>query len=245
VFKPYAGVSTAILFLTRGGHTERIWFYDMASDGFSLDDKRTPVSENDIPDVLDCWQKRKDEQFVESREKREVELRKQLTPLKEERLKLHKEIDEQTFVKVLTEDLPDPHPLLGMAQLRQREPFDPARLAAAQAGLSELDARIQPLQAELDRLSRQFWVTKEQVKANKYDLSASRYRQADSEVAYHPDPNEVIGRLQDLNEVIDHDLGDLMTKIDPGSWGESLPSEDDGEADADSPSYNERRCLGI
>ncbi len=40
VFKPYAGVSTAILIFTKGGTTDRIWFYDMASDGFSLDDKR-------------------------------------------------------------------------------------------------------------------------------------------------------------------------------------------------------------
>ena len=63
VFKPYAGVSTAVLFFTRGAKTESIWFYDMAQDGFSLDDKRLPVSENDIPDVVRCWQKRHDEAF--------------------------------------------------------------------------------------------------------------------------------------------------------------------------------------
>ena len=55
VFKPYAGVSTAILFFTKTGHggTDKVWFYDMKSDGFSLDDKRTPVSENDIPDIIE------------------------------------------------------------------------------------------------------------------------------------------------------------------------------------------------
>jgi type I restriction enzyme M protein len=54
VFKPYAGVSTAVLFFTRGAQTKDIWFYDMAQDGFSLDDKRVKVEENDIPriDVL-------------------------------------------------------------------------------------------------------------------------------------------------------------------------------------------------
>jgi type I restriction enzyme M protein len=54
VFKPYAGVSTAVLVFTRTGHggTDRVWFYDMRADGFSLDDKRTPVSENDIPDIV-------------------------------------------------------------------------------------------------------------------------------------------------------------------------------------------------
>jgi type I restriction enzyme M protein len=54
VFKPYAGVSTAILIFTKTGHggTDKVWFYDMCADGFSLDDKRTPVSENDIPDII-------------------------------------------------------------------------------------------------------------------------------------------------------------------------------------------------
>lgn len=54
VFKPYAGVSTAILILTKTGHggTDNVWFYDMKADGFSLDDKRSPVAENDIPDII-------------------------------------------------------------------------------------------------------------------------------------------------------------------------------------------------
>lgn len=54
VFKPYAGVSTAILIFTKTGHggTDRVWFYDMKADGFSLDDKRSPVNENDIPDII-------------------------------------------------------------------------------------------------------------------------------------------------------------------------------------------------
>jgi type I restriction enzyme M protein len=52
VFKPYAGVSTAILMFTKGGQTTEVLFYDVASDGFSLDDKRQEIGENDIPDVL-------------------------------------------------------------------------------------------------------------------------------------------------------------------------------------------------
>ena len=53
-FKPYAGVSTGILVFTKTGHggTDKVWFYDMRADGFSLDDKRTPVAENDIPDII-------------------------------------------------------------------------------------------------------------------------------------------------------------------------------------------------
>jgi type I restriction enzyme M protein len=54
VFKPYAGVSTAILIFTKTGHggTGKVWFYDMKADGFSLDDKRSETKENDIPDII-------------------------------------------------------------------------------------------------------------------------------------------------------------------------------------------------
>ena len=55
VFKPYAGVSTAVLVFTKtgAGGTDKVWFYDMKADGFSLDDKRSEVSENDIPDIIE------------------------------------------------------------------------------------------------------------------------------------------------------------------------------------------------
>ena len=54
VFKPYAGVSTAILIFTKtnAGGTDNVWFYDMKADGYSLDDKRAVVKENDIPDII-------------------------------------------------------------------------------------------------------------------------------------------------------------------------------------------------
>lgn len=58
VFKPYAGVSTAILFFRNDGpgSTDDVWFYDVRADGFSLDDKRTPVETNDLPDLVQRWQ---------------------------------------------------------------------------------------------------------------------------------------------------------------------------------------------
>jgi type I restriction enzyme M protein len=54
VFKPYAGVSTAIIIFTKTGvgGTENVWFYDMRADGYSLDDKRNPINQNDIPDII-------------------------------------------------------------------------------------------------------------------------------------------------------------------------------------------------
>ncbi|PGX34595.1 DNA methyltransferase [Priestia megaterium] len=54
VFKPYAGVSTAIMIFTKtgAGGTDNVWFYDMKADGYSLDDKRSPIEQNDIPDIV-------------------------------------------------------------------------------------------------------------------------------------------------------------------------------------------------
>jgi type I restriction enzyme M protein len=58
VFKPYAGVSTGILVFTKSGRTDNVFFYDVEADGLSLDDKREPVEENDLPDCLAHWRAR-------------------------------------------------------------------------------------------------------------------------------------------------------------------------------------------
>lgn len=62
IFKPYAGVSTAILFFTKTPEgTKKVWFYDMQADGFSLDDKRNKIENNDIPEILEKFEKRNNE----------------------------------------------------------------------------------------------------------------------------------------------------------------------------------------
>ena len=64
VFKPYAGVSTAILVFTKtgSGGTDNVWFYDMKADGYSLDDKRQEIADNDIPDIINRFSNLADEQ---------------------------------------------------------------------------------------------------------------------------------------------------------------------------------------
>ena len=64
VFKPYAGVSTAVLIFTKTNHggTDKVWFYDMKADGFSLDDKRSETKENDIPDIIARFRNREGEE---------------------------------------------------------------------------------------------------------------------------------------------------------------------------------------
>ncbi|MCO6480231.1 MAG: SAM-dependent DNA methyltransferase [Phaeodactylibacter sp.] len=69
VFKPYAGVSTAILIFVKGGKTEKVWFYDMQADGYSLDDKRSKQEESDLPDIVLSWKKRHEEPNVDRKAK--------------------------------------------------------------------------------------------------------------------------------------------------------------------------------
>lgn len=71
VFKPYAGVSTAIVIFTKtnNGGTDMVWFYDMQADGYSLDDKRSPITNNDIPDIVSRFAQREQEQARSRTEK--------------------------------------------------------------------------------------------------------------------------------------------------------------------------------
>ncbi len=61
IFKPYAGVSTAILVFVKGGETEKVWFYDMQADGYTLDDKRNKTDANDLSDIVAKWNTRSEQ----------------------------------------------------------------------------------------------------------------------------------------------------------------------------------------
>ena len=197
VFRPYAGVSTAVLFFTKGAKTDRVWFYDMEHDGFSLDDKRQRVPENDIPDVLTCWKHRKDAEFVARRSARLNELTRQITPLKADRLKHHEIIHRLKFEEVVADDP------------------ETARAARekAELELAELQARIAPLQSEINQLGRQFWVEKKAIVANKYDLSASRYREVEQEDDFLENPNVTLQRLSTLGEHTQQTLAQLRALL--------------------------------
>jgi len=69
VFKPYAGVSTAILIFDKKGQTKKTWFYDMENDGFTLDDKRAPSGKDDIPDIIEKFNKIGKEKFKDRKSK--------------------------------------------------------------------------------------------------------------------------------------------------------------------------------
>jgi type I restriction enzyme M protein len=125
VFKPYAGVSTAILFITKGSQTDHVWFYDVEADGFSLDDKRTAIKTNDLPDLVKQYK---------SRDK----------------------------------------------------------------AIADTDKN--------DKSQKAFWVSKDEIKANKYDLSINRYKEVVYEQEEHAEPKDILGKLMTLENEILADL---------------------------------------
>ena len=197
VFRPYAGVSTAVLLFTKGGATEKIWFYDMEHDGYSLDDKRQKVAESDIPDVLDCWSHRRDTKFQQKRAQRLADLQKQIAPLKKDRIEHDAIIHRLKFEEVVSKTA------------------DKARHARekAETERAELQSRMTPLQAEINQLTRQFWITKDQVKASKYDLSASRYRQIEQDEEFYEQPTVTLKRLGELEAVAASEVAALKEAL--------------------------------
>lgn len=130
VFKPYAGVSTAILIFTKTGHggTDNVWFYDMQADGMSLDDKRSPVPENDIPDII---------------------------------------------------------------------------------------ARFKDLEAEKDRkrTDKSFFVPKDEIAANDYDLSINKYKQTEYVAVEYPSTQEIMTELDELEMQISEEMDALRNLL--------------------------------
>jgi type I restriction enzyme M protein len=130
VFKPYAGVSTAVIVFTKtgAGGTDKVWFYDMQNDGYSLDDKRTPVDGSDIPDIL---------------------------------------------------------------------------------------ARFHALEGEENRTrtEQSFFVPKDEIAANGYDLSINKYKQIVYERIEYPHPLEIIADINKLQKEIDAGLAELEAML--------------------------------
>jgi type I restriction enzyme M protein len=128
VFKPYAGVSTAILLFTKGGETNDVWFYDMQADGYSLDDKRNKITGSDLPDIVEHYQKRKPEK-------------------------------------------------------------------------------------EQDRKAKYFFVPKVEIEGNDYDLSISKYKEEVYEEVVYEKPEAIIGKLEDMEQVIKNALAELKLLV--------------------------------
>ena len=130
-----------------------------------------------------CWRDRTNPAFAAGRVTRLAELRAAIEPLKDRRLHLHAELNRLSFENAIA-PADDEQTL--------------ALLDADREKLATLEAEIQPLQREFNQLSRQFLVKKAQVVANKYDLSASRYRPMEQDEVYYDAPQVTLSRLLEL-----------------------------------------------
>lgn len=191
VFRPYAGVSTGILIFSKGGKTDRVWFYDMEHDGFSLDDKRVEVEENDIPDILTCWKNRSETAFESARTKRLKELQKSLSPLKEQLLDLEKSM----------------HVLRFEAAMAANNDFSASqKLDKTIDRVDSLIQEMKPWQQEINQINRQFWVSKKDLRESKYNLSANAYRTYESTGVYYEPHETTLKRLLELEKRISQEL---------------------------------------
>lgn len=128
VFKPYAGVATAIMIFTKSGETQDVFFYDVEADGFSLDDKRQPVKENDLLDLVEQWRK-----------------------------------------------------------------WDGGN------GIKHFGTRTK----------KAFFVSADEIRAEKYDLSVNRYREEEYEEPVYDHPKDILIRLSEIEASISQDIKDL------------------------------------
>ena len=149
MFKPYAGVSTGILIFTKTGHggTDGVWFYDMKADGFSLDDKRSPVNENDIPDIISRFHLR------------------------------------------FEENLPSPTP----DGFVPETPFVPESARA--------------------RTEKSFFVPKEEIVNNDYDLSINKYKKTEYKPVEYAPTSQILAELNELEREIAKGLTELENML--------------------------------
>ena len=160
VFKPYAGVSTAILIFTKTGYggTDKVWFYDMKADGFSLDDKRSETKENDIPDII---------------------ARFHSLPL-----------EGKMPTKPTT---PQSLPLEGKVSA---QPTDEVYNESARA-----------------RTEQSFFVPKDEIVANDYDLSINKYKQTEYKPVEYPPTSEILANIKVLEAEIGKELAELEAML--------------------------------
>ena len=153
VFKPYAGVVTAILIFTKGGQTDEVWFYDLHNDGYSLDDKRNPIKDNDLPHLLASW--------------------------KHYRALRGLPVDNfmgEKFSSLLKQQYPE-----------------------------GIDVGVD----FKDRTQAAFVVPKEDIAAQKYDLSINRYKEVVYQAEEYEDPKVILKRLMGLEKEILAGLDEL------------------------------------
>jgi type I restriction enzyme M protein len=130
VFKPYAGVSTGIMIFTKTGTggTDKVWFYDMQADGYSLDDKRAEITDNDIPDVIKRWHS------LEAEDKRKRTDKSFMVPVEDIRKEKY-DLSINRYKEIVYDEVKYDPPKVILAEIMKME-------KEIQKGLEELDGML-------------------------------------------------------------------------------------------------------
>ncbi len=229
VFKPYAGVSTAILIFTKGGATTDVWFYDVQADGLSLDDKREPTEANDLPDVRAQWSQRllrAASVSDRSVNDRSVSDRKQksFTVPKAEIAENKYDLSINRYQEIVQEEVKYDPPKRILARQKKLEAetakrlevFRPVPPSAAQppfraASVSDRPVSNSPVETASNKKS--ITVPKSEIAENKYDLSINRYQEIVHEVVKSDPPKKILARLKKLEAEIAKDLAELEAML--------------------------------
>ena len=131
----------------KGGTTEKIWFYDMEHDGYSLDDKRQKVPENDIPDLLECWIRQRDVKYQQKRAQRLADLQETIAPLKADRLEHNAIIHRLKFEEVVSKTADKARTTrekaeVELAELQSRSPLRSYRDSSSGGGVKSPNQRL-------------------------------------------------------------------------------------------------------
>ncbi len=202
VFKPYAGVSTAILLFTKteSGGTDFVWFYDVKADGLSLDDKRSPLlsddkqgavpvtpltdeehSKNNLPDVLRRWRSMAS------------------TPLSQ-----RSKSSSLSEVEGTVNEAGDSSGVLASTPLSQRKS---SSLSEVEGTVNEVEGTVN--EADRPRTAQSFCVPKADIVAQGYDLSLNRYKEVIHEEVDHRAPKDIIEDLARLEAEIHQGMKEL------------------------------------
>lgn len=179
VFKPYAGVSTAVLIFTKTGYggTDKVWFYDMQADGFTLDDKRTPTQDNDIPDIVARF--------------------RGITSS----VACGQHLPQRGRQEGSAESLP---PWGRWPSAARSDEVIPTGEGGRRP--DEVTPHSRQTEEQRQRTDKSFFVPKDEIAANGYDLSINKYKKTEHVAVEYPPTSELLDRLdaeyKQLGEVL-------------------------------------------
>ncbi len=209
VFKPYSGVSTAILVFTKtnAGGTDNVWLYNMEADGYTLDDKRDPDEKNnDIPDIIERWANLGDESERERTEKSFLVPKQEIVD------------NESTAILVFTKTNAGGTDNVWLYNMEADgytldDKRDPDEKNNDIPDIIERWANLGD-ESERERTEKSFLVPRQEIVDNEYDFSFNKYTKTEYERIEYPPTSEILAELDELNAQFAAGLAELHKMLE-------------------------------